>query len=202
MNRSQVDSEHLTSGQVAAILDERLRGPDRAPAMAHLAACAECRREMAELHEALHEHALLRRTKRPWLILASGVAAALVLAVLPGPLGRTRHMLDVPAATRAPNGRTPVDAAPPIDVVAPADGAAISVASSLTWRSVGSGASYLVTVQDTSGAVIWSSTLTDTTTTLPSNAELVAGHRYFWTVDARLGDGASTTTGVRAFTIR
>jgi hypothetical protein len=59
-----------------------------------------------------------------------------------------------------------------------------------------------VTVQDTSGAVIWSASLTDTTASIPPDVRLVGGRKYFWSVDARLGDGASTSTGVRIFTMR
>ena len=101
MNRSHVSQEHLTSGQVAAILDERLNGSDREPALAHLAECAECRHEMAEMHRALHDRTRERRGAKPWLIVASGLAAALVLLMVPAGLERARWLPVVAAPTRA-----------------------------------------------------------------------------------------------------
>ena len=200
MNRSHVSQEHLTSGQVAAILDERLNGSDREPALAHLAECAECRHEMAEMHRALHDRTRERRGAKPWLIVASGLAAALVLLLVPAGLERARWLPVVAAPTRAAGG-VPVDVARPIGVVSPAEGAVVTGAATLTWRSAGSGASYIVTVQDTTGAVAWSSSFADTSISIPASAGLISGRQYFWSVDARLSDGASTTTGVRAFTV-
>ncbi|HTJ24408.1 MAG TPA: hypothetical protein VL383_18540 [Gemmatimonadaceae bacterium] len=201
MNRTHLGSEHLTTSQVAAILDERLHESDRAPALAHLAACADCRRELAELHRALHVHARDRRGIRRWLVAVSGAAAALALITLPARFDRAPLPHDSPAATRIGTA-APTDRPPRLVIVAPTEGAAVNATTTFTWRSGGPDASYLVTVQDTSGAVAWSSTLTDTTVTLPATAGLVAGRHYFWSVDARLSDGASTTTGVRAFVVR
>lgn len=201
MNRTHLGSEHLTTGQVAAILDERLHESDRTPALAHLAACADCRREVADLHRALRDHTRDRRSIRPWLVAVSGVAAALILIALPAGFDRVRPRYDSPAATRV-GGAAPTDRPPWLVIVAPTEGATVDATTTLAWRSGGPDASYLVTVQDTSGAVTWSSTLTDTTVALPASAGLVRGRRYFWSVDARLSDGASATTGVRAFVVR
>ena len=201
MNTSHVSPEHLSSGQVAAMLDERLHGPDRGPALAHLAACAECRREMAELHRALHDRSRERRSVRPWLVASAGIAAALVLVTIPAELHRARASIDRPAPTVQVQ-RAPDDAAAPIVILSPRDGAAVIATASLIWRPAGPSASYLVTVQDTSGAVIWSSALTDTTIAVPASARLASGQTYFWSVDARLSNGVSSTTGVRTFTVR
>ena len=46
-------SQHLSSAQVANLLDERLDPGDRDSVITHLSTCAECRREVAELHGAL-----------------------------------------------------------------------------------------------------------------------------------------------------
>jgi hypothetical protein len=199
MMTTQAAAAHLTTGQVAAILDERLRGADREPAFAHLAACAECRREMAELHRALHDRERKRRSVRPWVILASGLAAALVLLAIPAGVHRVRS--SGPVATRD-GASEPVDAASPIVVVVPRDGASVGPTPSLIWRGSGPGASFLVTVQDTSGTVVWSAASTDTAFTVPISAGLSSGHRYFWSVDARLSSGVSTSAGVREFTVR
>jgi hypothetical protein len=206
MNTSQADSGHLTTGQVAAILDKRLDGRNHQAAIAHLSICAECRHELAELERAIKDGALGRRAVRRWIIMASAVAAVLIMAVLPLTLGRWRSAGGGPpaAATRAPGSLSPDDAPSPIGAVVPGDGAVTDATPTLIWRSAAFGASYRVTVQDTSGAVIWSAPITDTTATIPPSARLVHGRRYFWLVEARLRDGtsASTGAGVRVFTVR
>ena len=201
MTVRQHDAEHLTSGQVAAMIDRRLRGAERRVAIAHLSACVECRHELAETQRALEVVGVGRRVTRRWTIVVAGVAAALVIAVLPVTLLSPRRSLrDSPVSTRA-GGVAPVDAVTPIIAIAPTEGAEISAGRQLAWRSAGSKASYRVTVQDTSGSTVWSSSLSDTIAVIPSSAPLLVGQRYFWSVDARLADGGSTSMGVRAFTV-
>jgi hypothetical protein len=132
------------------------------------------------------------------------VAAALAFVMLPRLLVRPDGGDDpTPGATRAPGGARPLDAAPPIEAVSPADGAAVPGGTpALVWRAVGADAMYLVTVQDTAGTIVWSTAVTDTTATFPRAVPLAAGHRYFWSVDARLADGQATKTEVRSFTVR
>ena len=52
-------------------------------AIAHLSACVECRHELAETQRALEAVGVGRRATRRWTIVVAGVAAALVIAVLP-----------------------------------------------------------------------------------------------------------------------
>ena len=201
MTLRQRDDDHLTSGQLAAMIDRRLRGAEHKAAVAHLSACIDCRHELAETQRALEEVGVGRRPMRRWSIAVAGLAAALVLAVVPIKLLSTRHgPADSAGATRA-SGAVPVDAVNPIAAVAPTEGAAISTDRKLVWRSAGPSASYLVTVQDTSGTVVWFSPLTDTAAVIPSTVPLLVGHRYFWSVDARLADGGSTKMDARAFTV-
>lgn len=206
MNTRRTDSAHLTTGQVASLLDKRLPEPDRRMAIAHLSVCAECRHELAELERAIKDGAIERRSARPWIMITSGVAAVLMMAVLPITLGqwRSAHVGPPAAATRASASLSPDDAPTPIVAVAPDDGALTDTTPTLIWRSAAIGASYRVAVQDTSGTVIWSASVVDTTVSIPPSARLVHGRRYFWLVDARLRDGTSTSTGtgVRVFTVR
>jgi len=205
MNTPQLEIHHLTTGHVAALLDGRLNRTERSMAIAHLSLCVECRHELAELQRALTASSPHGRTRRRWKVAASAVAAALVFAVLPAAMLSARRSPRVPTAetpaTRAA-GVSAVDAMASINAIAPADEAEIAVRPEFRWRSAGLGATYLVTVQDTSGAAIWSVTLTDTTAASPPSIPLDPGHRYFWSVDARLADGGSTGTGMRMFTVR
>jgi hypothetical protein len=61
---------------------------------------------------------------------------------------------------------------------------------------------YDVTIQDAEGSVAWSATVADTTVAVPATAALVAGHSYFWSVDARLADGHAVRSEVRSFSVR
>ena len=200
MNRRQLQLDHLTTGQVAAMLDRRLPDEERTTTVAHLSVCAECRHELAELQRALKATEHRPRATRRWAFAVSGAAAALLITAAPIAMRSMRQTSDpVPArATRAGNIAS-IDASSSIPMVTPADGAEISPTRALTWRSSGVGASYVVTVQDTSGSVIWSFSLTDTSATIPSTVSLLSGRRYFWSVEARLADGASAATGARAF---
>jgi len=200
MTVRQHDAEHLSSGQIAAMIDRRLRGAERRVAIAHLSSCVECRHELAETQRALEAVGVGRRSTRRWTIVVAGVAATLVIAVLPVALrSPARSLRDSPVSSRA--GGAPVDGVTPIIAIAPSEGAEISADRQLAWRSAGSKASYFVTVQDTSGSTVWSSSLSDTTAVIPSSVPLLVGRRYFWSVDARLADGGSTSMGVRVFTV-
>ena len=196
------DAEHLTSAQVAAVIDRRMRGDEHKAAIAHLSTCVDCRRDLAESQRALEAVGpASRHTPRRWTIIVAGVAAALVLAVLPVSLRSGRHDIgDSSSATRS-GGVAPTDAVSPVTAIAPAEAAPLSRERELVWRSAGPNASYLVTVQDTSGTMLWSSSLTDTTATIPPTVTLRIGDRYFWSVDARLADGGSTNAGVHTFIV-
>ena len=190
--------EHVTSEDLAAYLDGHLPPTRRESVAAHLAACAECRAEVVELRSVLGAHGERPRMSRAVIALAA--AAALVFAIVPlSQRGANATRTD--GVTRASDVR-PFET-PPIPVLEPIDGDTIDApAPRLIWRSAGSDAMYLVTLQDTAGKVIWSTTATDTSVNVPSTAKLQRAQRYFWSVDARLADGHTAQTGVRSFTVR
>jgi hypothetical protein len=195
------DADHLTSGQVAAMIDRRLRGTERTAVIAHLSSCVECRHDLAEAQLALKAVGADRYSTRRWSIVVAGVAAALVIAVPLALRPPRQDLVDSTTATRA--GRVPpVDAVSPIAAIAPADGSELSTPRRLVWRSAGLKASYIVTVQDTSGTMLWSQSLADTAVIIPASVLLGSGNRYFWSVDARLADGGSTNMVAHVFTVR
>jgi hypothetical protein len=202
MTTHQLNRGHLTTSQVAAILDRRLRPEERGEAIAHLSSCLECRHELAEMEHAFAALGSARRPTRRWTMVVAGIAAAVVVAALPVLLLPRRASAPSPFVVATRTGGVPaVDATAPIEVITPAEGAEAPPRRELVWHARGAGASYLVTVQDTSGAVLWSSSLVDTSATIPSSVGLVRGNRYYWSVDARLGDGVSAKTGAHEFRV-
>lgn len=194
-------SQHLSSAQVADLLDERLHPGDRDAVIAHLSACAECRREVAELKSAL-PHVDERRPRAAWLMAGgAGLAAAALIAFAIVPRFTQQRALtgDIPGTTRTAAESSNVESATRISVVEPT---ALSHGEAFTWKSVGAEASYTLTVQDAAGTVLWTTTVADTTVALPANVTLTPGTGYFWSVDARLSDGSSARSGAHSFTAR
>jgi hypothetical protein len=202
MTTQQRNPDHLTAGQVAAMIDRRLRPAERSAAIEHLSSCLECRHELAEMQHALKAFATDPRPVRRRSLFVAGIVAAVVVAAVPMVL-LSSHASVRPSslvATRAGNVSA-VDGIVPIGVIAPEEGAELAAKRQVIWHPAGQGASYLVTLQDTAGVVIWSSSLTDTSATIPLGVRLVPSRRYFWSVDARLADGVSTSTGVHVFKV-
>jgi hypothetical protein len=196
--RDETSTGHLSSEHLAAFLDGRLTGAERERAVRHFAGCSECRSELTELRDML---AVTRPRSLGWFVAA--VAAAGVLAIVTIP----RMTIDVSGGgservraedARLPNGRGD------ILVVSPADRSIVpAIGVELSWRSAGVGASYTITVQDSSGNEVWRRTsLPDTSATVPDSVRLRRGSLYFWSVDARLADGNTAKTGPHTFFVR
>lgn len=197
--RDETSSVHLTSDRVAAFLDSRLTGAERDAAVRHLAECAQCRAEVTELRAVLDTS----RERRPhrWIAAATGLAAILAFAMLPRLVSNDTGNT-VSGLTRAEEGVRTAEGVPGVTIHSPADSANVARDGlTLAWSSVGAGAVYDVTVQDSAGGTVWRARVSDTSVVLPDSARLTAGSRYFWSVDARLADGRTTKTTFR-FTIR
>jgi hypothetical protein len=67
------------------------------------------------------------------------------------------------------------------------------------WRSEPGAASYRLTVVDSTGTIVWSERLPDTTLAAPAVAGLAPSREYRWWVEAYLHDGTSTRSEVRRF---
>jgi hypothetical protein len=192
-------SQHLSSAQVADLLDELLDPGDRDSVITHLSTCAECRHEVAELHLALSRTDERRRRAR-W-VAGAAIAAAAVVAFVTIPRITSGPVLrENPSSTRT--STSAVESPAQIRIVQPSDSTAVSSAVSFTWRPAGTDASYLITVQDGAGVVIWLKTTSDTSTALPETVRLASKTPYFWSVDARLADGSSASSGFHPFTTR
>src|SRR5215218_7395233 len=125
--------EHPDVGQVAAYLDGRLAGAERAGLAAHLARCEPCRRELVELRAVIAAEHPPASGGRPWRALGVGLAAAIAIAVLPRVLRRSDQAAApdaVTAPTRAQDPRA-ADEVASIRVVGPEDDAAVATAGAL-----------------------------------------------------------------------
>lgn len=174
---------HLSPEALAGYLDDDLSRDERTQAELHLAACAECREELAEVRR-LQSHG-----SRKWafVLIPAGVAAAVVAltTVLP-------RQASAPSEIRA---RSDADAR--LGVVSPLSGAEIPPGPiTFLWKSAGPGASYTVTLQDADGRVVWTATVDDTVAVLPESVAPGGRSTRFWTVDALLPDGRALSTGV------
>jgi hypothetical protein len=197
--RDDTTPVHLTSERVAALLEGRLTGVNRERAVSHLAGCDECRQELTELRSVLDTAHQMR--SRRWMAAIAAVAAMLAFAILPR-LTADRTSDGSAGVTRTEDARFP-DGTQVIGVVGPSDRALVSPTRvELTWHQTGAGARYLVSVLDTSGATVWTVSVSDTSVLVPDSARLMTGNRYFWSVDARLANGRTAKTGVFSFTVR
>jgi hypothetical protein len=194
------DTQHPSNEQVAAFLDGRLTTDERAQVLTHFDACPECRREMTVANKLLGARRDVRRG--PVIGLATILAAALAFVVV-RPIS---HDPATDPATPEPAVRSSDQLSQPdriagLTVVAPANHAVIDSTIVFQWRSGGPDATYRVTVQDRSGAVVWDTTLADTALPLPRRVVLAKG-QYFWSLDAQLADGGSAKAGAHQFTVR
>jgi hypothetical protein len=56
-----------------------------------------------------------------------------------------------------------------------------------------------VTLTDDRGNLLWTGEATGTDLALPETIVLAADRQYLWSVDARLPDGRTTTSGIHGF---
>jgi CHAT domain-containing protein/tetratricopeptide (TPR) repeat protein len=156
-------------------------------AIAHLASCGSCRRQLAALMALLRVPVIAsevapirgaaRRPGRPMLVfLGLAAAAAMLFLLISFPGSR-----DDPNAVRDPT-LTAITAPAAIEPVG-----AVERARSLTWTRVDGASSYRVTLFDSTGTVLFELQLADTTVTLPDSVQLVPRRAYAWKVEARTG---------------
>lgn len=180
---------------MAAYLDGSIAPGDRARIEQHLADCAECRQEIAELRAMLSQAApVSRRPQLPRRTIGLGLAAAAALIWIVAPRSAADR-----ERVGAPQG---ADAALSIEVVHPRGDETVAGSFDLVWRAVAPDAAYRVTLSDSSGLTLWNSSTRDTTARPPRGILAAAGSRFFWSVDALLADGNTASSGSIDFTVR
>jgi hypothetical protein len=179
---------HPDSGRLAAYAERRLPPEDRATIEAHLADCADCRRD------ATATSILLGAEKRSrfWRVAVPLAAAALVTVVI---LPRDEPPPDAYRPGRAREGVMAIQSWAPDERAAPGD------SLRFVWGPVGTSTLYRLTVTDDAGGITWTASVEDTAVTVPNDVRLEPGRRYHWYVDALLANGQRATTGLRDFQI-
>jgi hypothetical protein len=186
--------EHPSSEEVAAYLSNALTANDRATLEAHLAVCAQCRREVTSARRLIRSQG--SSTALRWAVPAA--AAAVVAIVLLSPLrsGRVETL-----AKRAAEDAAVSATMPKIRIVSPASGDTVKGDQVVfVWQRVGNEPLYRLTLTDASGHAVWTRDTSDTTVALPTSLSLAKGQSYFWFVDALGADGIALTTGTHRFT--
>ena len=157
---------HLDAGLLAAFVDGRLETAEAKKVEAHLAECADCRREAIEVRR------LLPVTAPGWRWPAIGaLAAAAVLVLVVGGLGKRQHQ-DGSSIRGAghPEPLTP-------RVIAPAESATVSRgALTFVWHGVSDAAAYRLALTDERGDVVWTTETADTAVAAAPSARLRADH--------------------------
>lgn len=189
------DQLHLSHVTVAAWVDGQLAGEERAQVEIHLAVCAECRREVAEVEDLLARAPSGRRRLPTPLQLA---AAAAVLLAIGLPVSRGWQDRQVPPAA----DRTQAAAITRLNAIAPMGEFPSGTAPVFQWNAADPGSRFRVTLVDEQGATLWAAETGDTVATLPAEVLLVPGQTYFWYVDALGSDGRTLTSGAHRFTVR
>jgi anti-sigma factor RsiW len=184
-------SPHVAPESIAAFLDGRLHGAERALVAEHLSECADCRRELIDTRRAIRA-----LTMRRVIGVTAGLAlaASLALVLLP-PNWRGRPGASDAARLRGPEQAGALVAHGPLGDVA-------DIRPHLTWSPAAAGAVYRVTVTAASGAPVWRASTADTIAVPPDTVSFAPGVTYRWWVDAVLADGATRSTGVREFRVR
>jgi len=190
----------LDEHTVAALADGTLDVEARGRALAHVAACALCRRAVASVAEALaavpitHEIEIVegrRRRVGPLVWIAAPMAAAATVLLL----------LWSPADDRPPGHR---GSPPPPPATAPTPRSPVGVVSmvnDLRWSHVAGADRYRVTVFDGTGGVVYAAEASDTVVAFPDSVALLPGAAYLWKVDARTGFDRWETSDLAEFRV-
>jgi len=169
---------HLQEDEVVAYVDGVLVGDERARVQEHLATCAECRAEIADVSRIVRALPSARRAGRHiWIPAATAAAAAVVLLLAWPPPShdpvRPEHREEAVTTTVAPS---------PVMPLGRVDSAAV-----LVWTSVPYADRYRVRLFDSNGTVIWQAEMEDTVARVPNSARLMARLSYYWKVEAHTG---------------
>lgn len=186
---------HLSSDELAAMVDGGLPAARRAYVSTHLAICRECRSELALATRIVETAPARRPASRPWVPLLLGVAAATALLFVSPPV---RHRQPVATA----DVRSAVLSATAISVIAPPPESSVgATAVRFSWHAVPGVSTYRLFITDSAGVPVRTLPTTDTTVNQFSPPLVEAG-RYFWYVDALRVDGSSIASPQIGFSIR
>jgi hypothetical protein len=167
---------HLEPHEIANYVHGDVGGEARTLIHAHLAACSECRLEVADVSRIVRTAPVGRGVSRRIWIPAVAAAALALLWVAPRALreaGEPQHREEAMTMTVAPRAIAPVGS--------------VDTARALIWSSVPYANSYRVRLFDADGTVLWEREAADTVVPLPDSIALRAELLYYWRVEAHTG---------------
>jgi anti-sigma factor RsiW len=177
---------HLAEGEAAAYVDGTLAANALKAIQAHLASCAECRAEVAEVSSIVRT-APAKRSRRIWIPVAAAAALAL-LWVAPravrGPADPT-HREEAVTTTVAPRPFSPRGG--------------VDSATTFVWSSVPYATAYRIRLYDADGSLLWEQETADTVSAPPTSLGLRARTSYYWKVEAQTGFGRWTSSDLVEF---
>jgi anti-sigma factor RsiW len=167
---------HLGVDETAAYVDGGVTAAERARMNAHLAGCADCRAEVADVVGIVRSAGTSRtRVNRVWIPAAAAAVLALMW-VAPRALRQQaapQHREEAVTMTVAPRPLIPVGS---VDTV-----------SGLVWAAVPSANSYRVRVFNAEGTLMWEGETADTVAAIPDSISLARERSYYWRVEAQTG---------------
>lgn len=191
------ESDPVSPEEVAAFLDGRLTGNERARLEAYFADNPEARRELigaSRIIATMPPRVRASRLRFAPVIAIAAAAVFLIVLIKPG----SSH----PPSTIAPvERRGAAEQTRGVDLIAPVDGGELAATPSFVWRPI-DGASYTLVVQDAAGRTILQQKTVDTVHAVPAVVLKSVAGRYYWSVDALMPDGSSTTSGKQEFVIK
>lgn len=188
------EPDSVSPEEIAAFLDGSIAGQDRARVEAYFADNPDARRELIEASRIVAT--LPRRpVSRSWFVPAAAVAAAAVIAIVLATPGNSNR-----EATRVAERRGAAQPTQTVELIAPAKGEELGITEPFVWKSI-EGASYTIFVLDPAGRTILQESTTDTVYSVPALVLKQSPGRYYWSVDAQMPDGSSTTSGSQEFVV-
>lgn len=188
--------DHLDAEQVAAFLDGGLSPADRLAAESHLAACAPCRAELAQVRALAASAPAPSRRRRLPVPVRGALAAAAVLAAVAIGLPLLTPSPDDPLLRADRQG----EGVATIEPYTSNAGVVAAGNALFAWRPVAGNSSYRFTLTDEVGDVVLQEVTADTLLRLDT-LRLPAGALY-WRVDALLPDGQVATTRMQRIEVR
>ena len=180
---------HLGPEEIASYVDGAMHFAARSRVESHLAACDDCRADVAEVSLMRAQLRARRRRSFFWIPVGAAAAAGIIFLMMSPGVQRTNQRREGPATAAS----SPQPIAP------------VGLVDSLTevrWSSIPEADRYEVRVFDSLGTVLWQQETTDTTARLPASLSLRAAVQYYWRVEASTGFGRAVQSEMVGFSLR
>ena len=177
--------------EIAAYVDGAAGADERAAVERHLAICAECRAEVAEVSQIVRT--MPGRRRPSWRVLVPLAAAAVLIVMWVAPLRGPRppaavHRDETVTTTVAPRPNAPAGM--------------VDRATALRWTGVPGAMRYRVRLFAADGTMVWERETTDTIAALPDSVVPRAGVAHYWKVEAHTGFDRWVASELTEFTVR